>query len=179
MISKMFRRTAISAGLGVLVLALATLHAEKSMDTDDAQGPGEGHGMMAEKMKDHFKKALGLSDEQAKKVEELDKADHEKGKLLRDRVEADMANLKVLVDGKASDGELKAALENLKKDHMAAQDARMKHMEDMQAILTPTQQAKAVIMMSERMRWGRHKGHGMMKGDKDKDKDKDDDQKKD
>jgi Spy/CpxP family protein refolding chaperone len=170
MISKTFRRTVVSAGLGVLVLGLATLHAEKSMEGDDANGGMDGRAKMADHMKEHFKKALGLSDDQAKKVEELNKSDRESGKLLKDKVGADLANLKVLVDQKAGDAELKTAIESLKKDHMAEQDARMKHMEAMQAILTPMQQAKAAIMMSERMGHGRGRrggwrGHGGADGD--------------
>jgi hypothetical protein len=174
MISKTFRKTVVSTGLGVLILGLATLHAEKAMDGDEGHEGWEGQGRIEEGMKEHLKKALELNDEQAKKVDELNKADHDNSKLLKDKVEADLANLKVLVDKKAGDEELKTAIEGLKQDHKAMQEAHQKHMEAMQAILSPTQQAKAVLMMRE------HMGHSMMGGhegwgheEKGREKDKD------
>ena len=111
-----------------------------------AQGEGRGGGWM--------KKELGLSDDQAKKFEEVAKAGREAEKALMDKAKLDLDSLRLLVDKKAADGDLTAQIEKLKADKQAIEAQRQKDMDAKAAILSPMQQAKAAIMMADRMMHG-------------------------
>lgn len=147
-----FKTAALAAG--ILLLGTMPLHADKAMK----KGMGE-KGKMMSQMKDD----LGLTDDQAAKMKAIHKENHEATKALRNKVDADLANLKVLVDKKASDTELSALIATLKSDHEALQAAEKKHRDAMQQILTPLQQAKMVIQMGEH-RHGKGGMGGMMMG---------------
>ena len=75
---------------------------------------------------DRLKKELSLSDDQVSQWKDAEKGQKEEGKLVRDKIKADMANLAVLVDQKASDEDLSAALKTLEADHKAQADQREK-----------------------------------------------------
>jgi hypothetical protein len=107
---------------------------------------------------DHLKKELSLSDGQVSQWKDAEKGQKEDGKLLRDKIKADMANLAVLVDQKASDEALSAALKSLEADHKAQADLKEKMIQTLKGILKPMQQAKLVVSMGEHKgpagRWG-------------------------
>jgi Spy/CpxP family protein refolding chaperone len=162
-------RMAVTAlGLLALVSAAPRLHAD-DMDKGMAKG---GHG-------DGMKGMLGLSDDQAKQLKDAREADAKAMKPLMEKMKLDLDSLRVLVDKKASDSDLKDALAGLKADRKAVEEQRAKQMEASAQILTPLQQAKWVINMADHMgrggmggeEGGWHKGmqHG---GDKDTGKDK-------
>jgi Spy/CpxP family protein refolding chaperone len=154
------------AGLGLLLLAAPALHAHG----DDAMGKD---------WLEHMKKDLQLSDTQYSQVKDEVKADKDACKTQQDKMALDVDTLKVLVDKKASDDELTPAIATLKADYKDKQAQMATHMEAMQAILTPLQQAKEVIKMCEMKKPGMG-GHAMMEkhkmdGDKDEAKDAKDD----
>jgi hypothetical protein len=95
---------------------------------------------------DMLKKKLDLSDDQVSQWRDAEKGQMEKTKLLRDKTKADLAELAVLVDEKASEGDLKAGLEALTADHKEMKAREEKQMETLRGILTPMQQAKLVVM---------------------------------
>jgi len=146
----LFRKAFTAFAAALLILGFS-LRAEEGM-----KGRKMGEGMMK-----HMKEELDLSDAQVTKFKALKEADEKNNEAMRHAMEADAANLQVLVDKKAPDSELKAGVDKLKSDHKAMQAAMEKHMDDMAAILSPIQQAKAALMMMKNMRGGMM-GHGMM-----------------
>ncbi|HTA17199.1 MAG TPA: Spy/CpxP family protein refolding chaperone [bacterium] len=139
--------------VGTLLLAAPALHADAMTDN------GHGHW---DKF-DMLKKQLGLTEDQVSQWKAADKSQMEAMKLLGDQAKADLAELAVLVDQKASDEVLTASLNTLMADHKAIEASKQKQMDAIRAILTPMQQAKLVGMM-----YG-HSGHrgGMGGGWKD------------
>jgi Spy/CpxP family protein refolding chaperone len=97
---------------------------------------------------DHLKKQLELTDDQVAQWKAAEKSDREEGKVLRDKVKADLAELTVLLDQKASEGELKKALTGLEADHKAVEALKEKKIETFKGFLNPTQQSKLVVMMT-------------------------------
>ena len=108
-----------------------------------------------------MKEKLGLTDEQAAKMRDVWKSQQETMKSLRDQERVDMALLRQKVDAKASDSEMKAALDKLSADRKAIQEAQESMTKKMRSILTPTQQAKMLLGTARRM-------EGMKGGMKDK-----------
>ena len=163
------------AGLGLMIFAAPALRAHEGMD-----GMKGMKGMDDAKMLEHMKVELSLNDHQAAQVKAEYATDGEACKLLRDKMELDVAKLKVMVDKKAGNDELKPVIVMIRADQRALEAQKEKHIDAMQEILEPKQQAKAIFMMQEHMG-----GHGMMKdGHKDGDdkhreegEDKDDDKK--
>ena len=175
MIFKTVRRIAMSASVAVMLFAVAPLSADMGM---------KGHGdMMGGKMMEHMMKKLELTDDQAKQMKALHKADQDANKALMDKMETDIASLKALLKKKASDADLSALISTLKDDHKAMQEAMQANHEAMMQILTPVQQAKMVLHMHEHMQGMMDMGGMGMKGHGDDDehehegKDKDKDEK--
>jgi Spy/CpxP family protein refolding chaperone len=177
-------RIAIAAlGLATAFWGTPLLNAHDA-DKDGGKDAGkEEHGGWGKERGEHMKKELGLTDEQAEKFKAARKAQMETMKPLMEKQKLDIDSLRVLVDKKASDKDLSAAIEGIKADHKAIEEQQKKHREAMAALLTPMQQAKFILSMGamgERMMGG---GMGMHKWghdddddhDKGKGKDKDDD----
>jgi len=140
---------------------------------DGGQGWGKGRG-------EHMKKELGLSDDQAEKFKAAQKAQMDAMKPLQEKQKLDIDSLRVLVDKKAADKDLSAAIAAIKADHQAIEEQQKKHREAMAQLLTPLQQAKAVLMMGDmgerwagKMGHGKGMGKGWHKGGHDDDDDKD------
>jgi Spy/CpxP family protein refolding chaperone len=173
---KKLRIAMTAIGLAAIISAAPGLRA----DDADKGGEHKGWGGHEEMMK----KELGLSDDQEAKMKALDKAGAEAMKPLMDKAKLDVDSLRVLVDKKASDDQLKAAVDGLKADKKAMDDERQKQMDDKAAILTPLQVAKAAIAMADRMMKGgmmggpEHHGMGHDGDDKGGDKPKADEGKK-
>ena len=130
---------------------------DKGKDGGHEEGKGEGRG---DRMGGRLKEELGLTDAQADKLKAARKDQMEAMKALMEKQKLDVDSLRLLVDKKASDAELTKAIATVKADHEALQAQEKKQREAMAALLTPIQQAKMIIQMSERM--GR--GHGGMMG---------------
>ena len=171
--SKFLKRCLVSAGLSALLLGAPTLRSDE----------GKDGGQWETKMLDHMNEKLELNAGQLEKVKAESKSNREAAKAIREKLTLDMDSLKVLVDKKAGDAELKAAIALVKADHKAQAEQMAKHMEAMAAILTPLQQAKGLFMMREGMErrgmggegWHGHEGHGDRDGDKDRGGDMKDD----
>jgi hypothetical protein len=146
---KALKRIASAMFVGTLLLAVPTLHADEMMD--HGHGHWDKYAML--------KKQLGLSDDQVSQWKAADKDQHDQMKLLADQAKADLAELAVQVDQKASDAVLTASLDTLMADHKAIEASKQKQMEAIRDILTPLQQAKAVEMM-----YGDHGHRGGMDG---------------
>ncbi len=172
---------------GALVGSTVMLYADEAKNqagdggqvaTDNApQGGDEGghHGMGLEKMKEK----LGLTDDQATQMKALFKSRMDSGKTLRDQMKVDLDILKQKVDAKASNGDLKSALDTLSADKKAMDKNRQRMEDQVRQILTPMQQAKLVLSMQERggemmKKWMKHRKDGKDGMDKDGDNDRGD-----
>jgi Spy/CpxP family protein refolding chaperone len=123
-------------------------------------------GKQGESMIEEMKKDLGLSAAQAGQLKAELKADRAVCKPLEAKMTLDVDRLKVLVDKKAADGDLKPVIAEVVADHQALQAQMSAHWGAMQAILTPTQQAKEALHLHARMQHGMKAMHGE-KDDKD------------
>jgi Spy/CpxP family protein refolding chaperone len=154
-------RIAMTAiGLAAIISGAPRLHADdmdKSAKPEGHEGWGEGRG-------GRMKEELGLTDDQAKKMKEAHEADEKAMKPLMEKLKLDIDSLRLLVDKKAGDSDLKASLDTLKADHKAVEEQRGKQMEAMGAMLTPMQEAKMAVSMADRMMkggmMGEHEGMG-------------------
>jgi Spy/CpxP family protein refolding chaperone len=129
--------------VGTLLLAAPTMYADEMMDHGQGHGHWDKFGML--------KKQLGLTEDQVTQWKAADKSEKDAMKLLGDQAKADLAQLAVLVDQKASDEVLTASLNTLMADHKAIEASKQKQMDAIRELLTPMQQAELVGMM-----YGRH-----------------------
>ncbi len=154
--------TVLLMGSAVLVYAdedMAPTGDGTAMEQGD--GPHEmGDGRFGKRMKEK----LGLTEDQATKLKDLMKSQMEKNKPLMDQVKIDMDVLQQKVDTKASDTDVKSALDKLSADRKTMESARETSMEKAKAILNPTQQAKFILSMRG-MRKGWGQGGGWKKHD--------------
>ena len=158
------RHGIILTGLGLLLLAAPGLRSDDGKDGKDGKDC-----WMLERMT----KELGLSTDQVAKVKDP----------LKDKLKLDVDSLKVLIDKKADDGDLKPAIAGIKADLLALEGQKANHLDSLAQILTSTQQAKGIVMMCEEMKHGKgphgKPGHGPKGADKDGGKEKDGDKDKD
>lgn len=107
-------------GLGVLASGLffgtiLTAYADDPA-TNDNNGPaqvGGDHGWNKKDWGDGWKDKFGLTDDQSKQLKDLFKKQREETKTLADQMKIDMDTLKLKVDSKASDGQIKALLDKI------------------------------------------------------------------
>jgi Spy/CpxP family protein refolding chaperone len=102
-----------------------------------------------------MKEDLGLSDDQVTQIQKLFSEQMGSIKPLRDQLKTDMETLQQKMDSMAKDPEVKEVLEKFKSDRKILEEAQAKLMDRLSAILTPTQEAKAILEMDKR-------GRGMM-----------------
>jgi Spy/CpxP family protein refolding chaperone len=148
--------------LAVAVAALLSSPALAQEKKPSKEAPAERSSKRLEKMK----KKLGLTDEQAGKLEAAHKAHQEAVKPLREQLKKDLEALREKVAAKATDADLKAALDKLKSGRKALRERAEKLAEETEAVLTPSQRAEAALMMAERMERGMGRRHGKGKGGK-------------
>jgi len=109
-----------------------------------------------------LQKKLGLTDDQTKKLESILQSQKAALQPLHEKMRDSMKTLRQQVDQKASDDDIKKTLDALKtnRDDMMAQHKQFQ--DQIQALLTPTQQAKMLLghMHGMQKRMG-GKGMGM------------------
>ncbi len=132
-------------------------------NTSDQPAVGADHdkdGDHGKERMEKMKEKLGLTDAQVVKLKAAMKKQMEANKPLRDQEKIDIDTLQQKVDSKASDSDITAALDKLKEDRKALQEAQERSMEKTRTILTPIQQAKWVLSMGRGMgKWdGKKKG---------------------
>jgi len=131
----------------------------------DGGHPGMGEGGPQGMMNLHrMKDKLGLTDDQVAKLKTLFDSQREAGKPLMDQTKIDMDTLQQKVDTKASDVDLKKALDVLSGDRKAMEANRQKMEDQLRQILTPFQQAKWVLSMrmggGQMGNWMQHRKDG-------------------
>lgn len=112
-----------------------------------AGGPGGGPEVM-------IGRALELTPDQLTKWQA--ERDKQRGIVqpLQEKLGTQMRELKELVDQKAPDDKIKAKLAEVKASRNAIRDAQDKHEAALEAILTPSQQAKFTLWFADRLRQG-------------------------
>ena len=116
-----------------------------------------------------WKQKFGLTDDQVKKLEDLDASEKGETKPLRDKHHALVEKLEGQIKAKASDSELKTTLADIADNHKAMEASENKFKASRDAIFTTTQQAKMMIhrMKEHEEKERKEKGE---KEDDDKDK---------
>jgi Spy/CpxP family protein refolding chaperone len=137
---------------------------------DDAGSAQEARAQRSERMLEHMKKGLGLSDAEAAKVKSVFEESRKDSEPLRDDLKVALEKLRWQVDAKAGAKDLAATLEQVDKSRKALAAEREKTIERLKAALPVEAQAKLALFKAGRMRrmrgMGRHGwgGHGRMKG---------------
>jgi Spy/CpxP family protein refolding chaperone len=139
------------AGLLATVLAIAPaaplLAYEKGAGM---QGHGGGNGWQK-----HMQEKLGLTDDQVAKLQAIKDAREKAMKPLRRKQRDLMIKLHDQLEDKASDQEIKATLASLRSNRDAIREEAKRFRGQMEALLTPTQQAKMMLgRMHRRGGWG-------------------------
>jgi Spy/CpxP family protein refolding chaperone len=119
---------------------------------------GSDHGWNNKGWGDMWKDKFGLSEDQSQKLKDLFKKQKEETQTLVDQMKVDMDTLKLKVDSKAPDDQIKSLLDNLSAEKKELQTKREHFMDQTRTILTPTQQAKFLLEKKGQRGWG---GHGM------------------
>ncbi len=136
-----------------------------TLKAEDMDGPGHEHHM-GDKEDGHkdWKEKLGLTDEQSKKMEAIHTAQKAEMEPLHEKMRVLKEKLRWQVDAKATDKELKATLDELNASFTSVQSAEQKYRKQSEDVLTPSQQAKSFLFMSEHFdRWD-HRNHGHEEG---------------
>ncbi len=140
----------VFAGLIIAAVFCITLF---SFADEGKKGEKEG-GRLAK-----MQETLGLSDAQVSSIKDVFTDTWKNIEPLMKQRKADFESLKEKVNAGASDNDLTALIETLKSDQQKIMDVRKNEMEQIKAILTPAQQAKAIIAMGERMgKWRHNRG---------------------
>lgn len=133
--------------LVIMLGLILSLHHAQAMG-----GKGKGH-----ERGEHFKKELGLSDEQLAKVKELRKGKKEELKEQRQKMKAAKEEFRnAMKNPKAAEDDLKAKFEAFQSARDSFQRARFAMMLQMRSILNPEQLEKFAKLKEER--WGKGKG---------------------
>jgi Spy/CpxP family protein refolding chaperone len=137
--------------LGAALVAALALGTGKSLIAMSHEG--EGHEGKGAKMMEK----LGLSKEEAAKVQEARKKHRDTMRPLNSKRRDLMEKLEDQVEDKAKDSEISATLGQLEAAQKDIHAAQASHIAEMKTLLTPMQQAKVLLGMK------RHMGKQMMK----------------
>lgn len=110
-----------------------------------------GHDM-AEGKEGKWKEKLGLSEEQAAKLQAARKERQDTVKPIHDQLKLSMDRLREQVKNNASDGDIKVTLDQIQSSHKTLQAANEKFKAEMDSILTPMQRAKMMVGMHGKMK---------------------------
>ena len=124
---------------------------------------GEGRGWDKGGWDEGCQKSCGLSDSQAKQCKDLFKKQREETQTQCDQMKVDMDTLKLKVDAKAGDDEIKDLLAKIETQKDKLKTIRDGYMVKFKATLTPTQQAKFLMAKMECDKMCMSMGMGMGK----------------
>jgi Spy/CpxP family protein refolding chaperone len=139
-----------------------------SLRADEGEKGKEGpRAEWKARMKEHLKKKLELTDDQAAKLEAAFKSSREASKPLREKARESRRKLADVVRNNGSDADAAAALKEADASRAALQEQRRKLDASLSSILKPRQLAKLRLMrarmMHRRMAMGR-RGRGGWRG---------------
>jgi len=103
---------------------------------------------------DKWKEKLDITDLQDTQLKALFKKNRGEMQLLKDKRKLDLDTLQQKLDSKATSGDLKGQLDTLSADRRKMESVHRKMEDSIREILNPTQQAKFVLCMEERMEMG-------------------------
>jgi len=130
--------------------AVGLMIAPMAMAAEAEKPAGPGHERMG--------KMLDLTPDQQAKLKTIGEEQRKVMAPLREAMETQMKELKELVDAKADDAKLIAKMDQIKKTRDSIETSQKKFQEQRDAVLTPTQKAKQMLMMG---RMGRQGPDGM------------------
>jgi Spy/CpxP family protein refolding chaperone len=118
----------------------------------------------------HFKEALGLTDEQIAKLQAINESRDKALKPLRRKQRDLTIKLKDRLEDKSSDADIKPLLTELRANREAIKAQSKQFRDEKNTVLTPTQQARMMLMKMHRHGgWSnqKHEGFGGDKGRRD------------
>jgi Spy/CpxP family protein refolding chaperone len=157
---------AVAGVLAVVLMASMPLRADENANSKKDKSECKMCKLDEGGRHEHFKKMLGLTDDQAKKFEALKKDEKTAMKPLRDQVRTLSKKLEWQIAAKASDDDIKSTLDEARSARESMVSSMKKYRTQMDDILTPTQQAKLLVFKSKMMErkkygeWKHHKGFG-------------------
>jgi Spy/CpxP family protein refolding chaperone len=169
------RKSFGKGGLVVLAAGLIFGSTLSARADESAVKGGEGVAQMDESRawekggwEDTCTKSCDLTDDQKTKLKAIFKKQRESTQPLVDQIRVDMDTLKLKVDAKASDDDIKTILVNLDSEKDKLATVRDGFEDKLDALLTPTQEAKFLLAKSEHDKWGKmsvkkHDGEMMKK----------------
>jgi Spy/CpxP family protein refolding chaperone len=107
---------------------------------------------------------LGLSDAQVTQIKAVYESHHAALKTDGEQVKTDLEKLSGLVASKGSDSDLSAAISELKADRETERAERAKQMEEVDAILTPSQLAQRILAEAAKKEGEREEQRGGQRG---------------
>lgn len=127
----------------------------------DAGSAQESRDQRSERMLEHMKKGLGLTDAEADTVKSVFEESRKDSEPLRKDLKVALEKLRWQVDAKAGSKDLAATLEQLDKSRKALADQREKTIAKLKAALPVEAQAKLALFKADRMhRMMGMRGHG-------------------
>lgn len=160
--TKLFKTLGLALAVGFFFGTILVVHADDpSAKDDNGSAPkGSDHGWNKKDWGGMWKDKFGLTDSQIQKLKDLMKKHKDETQALTDQIKIDMDTLKLKVDSKASDDEIKTLLDNLLAEKKSMQAKQQSFIDEARTILTPAQQAKFLLkgMVPGMGGWG---GHGM------------------
>jgi Spy/CpxP family protein refolding chaperone len=163
------KKTLIGIAAGVMVLGMAGLALAVDSGPGGFGGP-EDPGVKGEAMRARFiakmQDKLGLDDATTAKIIAIFKKYRDQGKDLRASMKKDVAALKEILDTpKFDETKLTPILDRMADTRTKLQALRDSEMKEVRTLLTPTQQAKAVIQMAAMKDKMKKRFHHGPKGD--------------
>jgi Spy/CpxP family protein refolding chaperone len=137
----------------LLAIPLSASAAPKTHDDSKTEAK-PGHHRMSERMKEK----LDLTEDQAKKLEAAWQEHREAAKPLREKMHQALRKVHGALEMEASDQDIQAALDQVEKARGALRADSDKLKKTMEALLTPTQRAKMLVMREKMMRRGMEMG---------------------
>ena len=131
--------------MGVFLGLGASARAEEGMPKDDGMQMSEAHGWDKGGWEDGCKKACDLSDSQSGKVKDLCKKQRKESQSLCDQINVDEDTLKMKLNAKADDDTIKGLLAKIDAEKEKLETIRDGYRDQLDAILSPSQQAKFLL----------------------------------
>lgn len=159
-----YDRMILTGLIAALMLGALPLKAEENASSAGGKQKPAMCGMDCEKKAgghgDFLEEKLGLTDEQSKKFDTIKEAEEAEVGPLHEKMQTLSKKLEWQLSAKASDSDIKTTLDELKSTHSSAESSEKKFHQQMDDLLTPTQQAKLWVFKSKMMEHRGWKHHG-------------------
>ena len=134
-----------------LIFLVIPLFADNGRPGPGPRPGGDNSGWFEGNRIVRIQEKLGLTDDQVKKIKAIGESTRKALEPLQKQQADDVKAIREKLNAGGTDADLKPLLEKLEADHKSIADARKAELDQIREILTPIQQAKAVVALSEKM----------------------------